>query len=252
MKYKIIIAYDGTDYSGWQKQKEKLTVAQVLEDTFATVFHRNIKLFGVSRTDAGVHALGQVATFQTDLHIEPKRMMYGWNNMLPESVVIQSIEFASEHFHLHGSVIEKTYWYHFFLNRPLPFASRYGWLYRSSVDLKKLQQCLDVCIGTHDFVAFSTGDDRGDDTIRTINSAKVEYIKMYDVYRIEIVGPKFLHHMIRRMAGACLTVASDDALTVDTIAQVLQAKNRNHALINAPAKGLMLYKVRYKDETDHE
>jgi tRNA pseudouridine38-40 synthase len=248
-KYKIVIAYDGTDYSGWQKQKEKLTVAKVLEDTFATVFNRNIRLYGVSRTDAGVHALGQVATFQADIQIEPQKMMYGWNNMLPESIVIQSLEIASADFHLHGSVIEKIYWYHFFLKRPLPFTSRYGWHYRSSIDVQKLQECLNACIGTHDFVAFSTGDERGEDTIRTINSAIVQYIEQYNAYRIEISGPKFLHHMVRRIVGACLTVASDDTLTVDTISQVLQAKKRNHELMNAPAKGLLLYKVRYKDES---
>jgi tRNA pseudouridine38-40 synthase len=247
IKYKIIIAYDGTDYFGWQRQKEKLAVAQVLQDTFATVFSRKIILYGVSRTDAGVHAVGQVAIFATDLVVDTQKMMRAWNNLLPSAISIRSVEIAPEHFHLHANVVSKTYWYHFFSKPPLPFFARYGWYYRYPVDIKKLQECLNVFIGTHDFRSFSTGDERGDDTIRTIHSASIEYIARYNAYRIEIVGPKFLHHMVRRMAGACIEVASREDLKVEKIKQVLEAKNPDHILPNAPAKGLMLYKIKYKD-----
>jgi len=242
----MIIAYDGTDYFGWQRQKEKLAVAQVLEDTFATVFNRNITLFAASRTDAGVHAVGQVVTFKTDLVVQTQKMMRAWNNLLPSNIAIRSIEKAEADFHLHANVVNKTYWYHFFSKPPLPFVSRYGWYYRYPVDINKLQQSLNIFIGTHDFRSFSTGDERGEDTIRTINSATVEYLSRYNAYRIEIVGPKFLHYMVRRMAGACIEVASRDDLKVDEIKRVLEAKNPEHLLPNAPAKGLMLYKIRYK------
>lgn len=246
-KYKMIVAYDGTEYAGWQQQKEKLAVANVLQNTFATVFNREITIFGASRTDAGVHALGQVATFQTDLSIDTNKMLQAWNNLLPQSIMIRSLEVASDTFHLHAHVIYKTYWYHFFLERPLPFVSRYGWHFRYEVDIQKLQKCLNLILGTHDFRSFSTGDDRGTDTIRTIESATVEYLHRFKAYRIEIVGPKFLKYMIRRISGACIEVASRPDLSVDEIKRVLEAKNPEHLLPNAPAKGLMLYKIKYKE-----
>lgn len=248
IKYKIIVAYDGTDYFGWQKQKEKLTVAQVLQDTFATVFNRSIHLSAASRTDAGVHALGQVATFQTDLVIKEAKMMRAWNNLLPNNIRIRALEKTTENFHLHANVLHKTYWYHFFSKSPLPFIARYGWHYRYPINIKKLQECLNVFVGTHDFRSFSTGDERGEDTIRTIHSASIEYISRYSAYRIEIVGPKFLHYMVRRMAGACIEVASCNDLKVDEIKRVLEAKNPEHLLPNAPAKGLLLYKIKYGEK----
>ena len=249
-RYKIIVAYDGTDYFGWQVQKESLSVAQVLQDTFNSVFKKDISLLGASRTDAGVHALGQVATFVVDITIAPEVMLNAWNNLLPPDIVIRSLEEVPDDYSPHKNVHYKTYWYHFFMQRPLPFTQRYGWHYRYPVDLKKLQECFKVFIGTHDFRSFCTGDDMGDDTIRLIDSITLEYLPEYNAYRIAITGPRFLRYMIRRIVGACLEVASRDHLTLDYLKQVLEEKNPEHTLPNAPAKGLMLSVIVYKGEDD--
>ena len=160
-KYKIIVSYDGTDYYGWQMQPDQPSIQQTLQDTFAAIFDRKISILGASRTDAGVHALGQVATFKTDVTVSEIKMMYAWNNSLPDDIVIRSLEEVYEHFHSQYDVAQKTYWYHFTFERPVPFLQRYGWHVLYPVDLEKLQQCLAVFVGTHDFRSFATGEDMG-------------------------------------------------------------------------------------------
>lgn len=254
-RYKIVVAYDGTDYFGWQVQKEVPSVAQALQDTFLQVFNKPIALYGTSRTDAGVHAMGQIATFDVDLKIKPEKMLSAWTNILPADIIIRSLEPVAPDYNVHVQAVSKTYYYHFFLNRPLPFVQRYGWFYRFPVDLAKLQRCLTVFIGTHDFRSFCTGDEMGQDTVRRIDAATVTHIESLNMYRIAITGPKFMRYMIRRIVGACLEVASRPSLTERDIITVLEAKNPEHTLPNAPAKGLMLYKIVSHDELkerDHE
>lgn len=248
-QFKIIVAYDGTDYHGWQVQKGPSSIAKVLQDVFLKVFNRKISFRVASRTDAGVHANGQVATFSVDLAIDPNIMMRAWNNLLPQAIVIQSITQVPLGYNPHQNVIGKTYWYHVFTKRPLPFFARFGWHYHYSFNPEKLLRCLRIFLGTHDFRSFSTGDDRGDDTIRTINEVAVTFIPEINAYRIAITGPKFLHYMVRRMVGACLHVARNDiSLQENFIKEVLEAKNPEHILPNAPAQGLTLYTIEYENQ----
>lgn len=248
MQYKIIIAYDGTDFFGWQALPGLPTVAQTMQDVFAKVFNQQIILRGVSRTDAGVHALGQVATFKTNRDLDPEKILFAWNNLLPQSIVIQSCEAVADDFNIHAHVEQKTYQYHFFTNRPVPFTARYGWYFRYPVNLDKLKDCLQVFVGTHDFRSFCTGADEEFKlgTVRTIDSAGLEYIEQLNAYRITIKGHSFLRHMIRRIVGACLQVASSDELAVHTLHTALAEKNPAQQLPNAPAQGLVLCKVKYK------
>jgi len=246
-RYKIIVAYDGTDFFGWQQQKEKPSIVDTLQKVFKQVFNHEISILGASRTDAGVHALGQVACFNTELIIEPSIMQEAWNKILPSSIVVRSLERVSDTYNPHNQVLEKTYHYYFFLERPLPFSARYGWHYYYAVDLEKLHRCLQVFVGTHDFRSFSTGDDRGDDTIRTITSAHVEKVDDHG-YRIIIKGPKFLRHMIRRIVGACLHAASRDTLETTDLEIALQQRHPEQELPNAPARGLILVHIDY-DQT---
>ncbi len=247
-KYKIIVAYDGTDYFGWQKQgKERNlpTVCQALEDSFYAVFGQRVSIFGVSRTDSGVHALGQVAQFRTDLQIAPDRMLQAWTNKLPSDITIRSLDPVSELFNAHHGVVHKIYHYHFFVVRPLPSVQRYGLYYFYPVDIEKLREALNVFVGTHDFRSFCTGDER-EDTVRTIFSTAV-----YEVepgrYCIEFCGPKFLRYMIRRLVGACLKVASRPDIPVSYLRSVLDEKDPEQTLPNAPAKGLILHSILYNE-----
>ena len=116
-RYKIIVAYDGTDFFGWQEQKEFVSVASALKKSFAATFNRTIKITGASRTDAGVHALGQVAAFSTDLVISPYHLQRAWNHALPASVSIQNLSIVSDDYSPQHDVVQKTYKYTFFTTR---------------------------------------------------------------------------------------------------------------------------------------
>lgn len=243
--YKIILAYDGTDFVGWQVQPNGCAVANVLHDVFVEVFKVHVSIIGASRTDTGVHALGQVVLVKTVLHLDPETLRNAWNNRLPSSLVIRSIEIVDETFHPQRNVDYKIYWYHFFIERPLPFAARYGYWVRYPTDFEKLRECLKIFVGTHDFRSFCTGDEQ-ESTIKTIDAINLEYLPEYNAYRISVRGHSFLRYMIRRIVGATCEVASRPHLSLAYLHQLLQAKNPEHTLPNAPAQGLILAKIIYK------
>lgn len=246
-RYKLTIAYDGTDYYGWQEQPELRTISGVLQSTFKKVFGQEVTVLGASRTDAGVHALGQVALLRTDLTIPPKKLCWAWNNALPPDIMIRSLVPVPDQFHPFYNVIQKTYYYHFFTERPLPFVQRYGGFYRS-IDIDKLSQTVAQFKGTHDFRSFCTGNEMGENTIRTVDTIDLEFLPRYKMYRITVQGKAFLRHMIRRIVGASLSVAARPDWDVDYVNKVLAMRNANNELPTAPAQGLLLYKIKYKNE----
>ncbi|MBA3954057.1 tRNA pseudouridine(38-40) synthase TruA [Candidatus Dependentiae bacterium] len=243
--YKIIVAYDGTNYCGWQRQPQVSTVVGVLEQRFQAVFKTEIALLGASRTDAGVHALGQVARFRTTLSIGIEQLKNAWNNVLPADIIIRELTQVEDTFNPQHNVAQKTYYYHFFQRRPLPFVYRYGAYYKPTIDLEKLTECLNVFVGTHDFRSFCTGQDK-ENTIRTIHSITVNSFKKYGFYRITIKGPGFLRYMIRRIVGACLDSACTPELTKEHLITALAEKNPSQKFDTAPARGLILRKIVYK------
>lgn len=243
-RYKIIVAYDGTEYAGWQIQVGQPTIAGVLQDTFRSVFHKDITILGASRTDAGVHALGQTAAFSTDLAMHTEQMMHAWQNRLPESILLRSLQEVSIDWNPRYPVKQKTYRYHFFTKRPSPFTARYGWYCHRPIDKEKLQQLLSFFVGTHDFRSFCTGTEY-ENTTRTIDHISFGYTKEWDAEYIEIKGPGFLRYMIRRIVGACIYVASRDKVKSAYVQTILDAKNPLHQLPTAPAKGLVLYEISY-------
>lgn len=246
--YKIVVAYDGTDYHGWQFQSGATTVVQALSDAFWAVFFQKISILGASRTDAGVHALGQVAIVQSPIDIDPEQMLRAWSKALSSDIVIKDIKKIDALIHPHDGVISKTYAYYFFTQRPSPFVQRYGWYIHRNVDLDLLRQALNIFVGTHDFRSFCTGNDLTD-TIRTIDAISLTYVEQWNAYKIEVKGKSFLRYMVRRIVGACLAVAySGDHKGLEHIRQVLQQANPCHTLPNAPAKGLVLERIHYEDD----
>jgi len=247
ISYKIIIAYDGTDYAGWIQQKDQPSIVGTLEDSFKQAFNHSVTILGASKTDAGVHAMGQVARASTDLDIDADKLIWVWNNALPESISIISIK-PDQNFHPHHDVVEKTYHYYISTKRPLPFNARYV-TQASSFDLELFKSAIALFEGTHDFTAFYTGDDR-QDTVRTLKKIDLSYSERYDAYLVTIIGQKFLRHMIRRMIGAALAVVSRKTMDLDAITHALETKEVNHELPTAPAKGLMLYEIKYGKDND--
>lgn len=243
----MIIAYDGTGYAGWIQQKNQPSIVQTLTNAFFHVFKKKIVILGASKTDAGVHAMGQVAVFKSDLPLDTHTMQRVWNKALPQAIVIRSLR-ADATFHPHYEVSKKTYYYHLFFERPLPFYARYGTYIPYPIDLTTFKIALQLFQGTHNFAAFYSGNNRSD-TQRTINDIRIVYLKQYNAYRIIIVGTTFLHHMIRRIIGASLAAASNGPITYDVIQTALETGTMHHGLPTAPAQGLMLYAITYKHES---
>jgi tRNA pseudouridine38-40 synthase len=242
-QYKIIVAYDGTGYAGWIQQPDEPSIVQTLHDSFEHVFGKKIRLLGSSKTDAGVHAMGQVAVFKTDLTIPADKMKWAWNNALPESISIRSLELNND-FYPHAHVKRKTYHYDLFIDRPLPSYARYGHQPFGAVDWDMFQKALQLFEGTHNFAAFYTGNDR-EDTERTIDEIRLEYLKERRMYRVIVRGKSFLRHMVRRIIGASLAVAQRESVSLDDIQKALHTGQTNCQLPTAPAKGLMLYNIEY-------
>lgn len=243
--YKIIVAYDGTDYYGWQEQRDAVSVAGCMQERFKKLFGHDIQLVGASRTDGGVHALGQVARFYSPLSIESERFRNAWNAKLPADIHIRQLLPVVD-FHPQHNVIQKTYQYYVSPQRPLPFISRYVMWHRP-FDVDKLAQALQYFVGEHDFRSFCTGTDY-ENTIRRVDSIECRYIKRYNVFQIEVRGPGFLRYMIRRMVGSALYVASYPNRNIEVIDQILKQKNPAHHLPTAPSYGLVLRSITYRDQ----
>ncbi len=246
--YALIVAYDGTGFYGWVPQPGLPTIAQVMQDTFYAVFKQKIALVGASRTDAGVHSLGQVVRFHASIDLCVGTIKKVWNARLPESIVIRSLEeFPENTFNPFYAIAYKTYYYHFFLERPLPFLSRYAF-YAPRVDnLSRLNEVLQLFVGTHDFTSFSTGIPIGENPVCRIDSINFSYFKRFRMYQISITGDRFLRHMVRRLVGAAFLVAEKKArVSIHEVADIFDQKKINSLLPTAPAKGLLLYKICYK------
>ncbi len=245
-KYIITIAYDGTDFHGWQLQIGQVSVAQCLQDAFHKVFGHSISLVGASRTDTGVHALGQVAHFSTPLEIPPERILKAWNGRLPATILIRDIKPVDARFHVHRGVLSKTYLYHIFLKRPLPFYARYGWHYEfiDHVDINVFEQALPIYLGTHDFAAFCAPEPNKS-TIRTVTAIQLTRLHRWHALRISVTGPAFGRHQIRRMIGYALDVSRRPHLGLDYLRQILASKNPEQALQCADGSGLCLQKIIY-------
>jgi tRNA pseudouridine38-40 synthase len=182
----------------------------------------------------------------TDLALAPEIMQKVWNKTLPEDITIRSMQAAVDFFHPWYGVQQKIYYYHFFTHNPLPFTARYGWHYPYKIDFDKLQEALQMFVGTHDFTSFSCAEDKRNDKVRTIDAMYLRYLKKFGVYQIEVRGKKFLRHMIRRIVGASLYVASQKMVSCAMLAATSSAKNPNNQLLNAPAKGLLLRHIYYE------
>lgn len=238
-KYKIKISYDGTNYYGWQTQPNKATITGILENRFKSVFKQDIKIEGASRTDRGVHAMGQVAQFETDLKIDKQLLISILNNSLPRDILIRKIEEIDNSFHVRHNISLKTYYYHIFIERPSVFYSRYGYYY-PELNLDLLKEKLQIFIGHHDFRSFCTGYEK-ENTCRNIESIELKFIKKIDAYRIIFKSTGFLRHMVRRIVGACI----DNKYMVPEIKSIMEVKNNNQRIVTAPAHGLLLYKIDY-------
>ncbi len=245
---KLVLAYDGTRYHGWQRQANAPTIQAAVEEALATLTGEPVVVHGAGRTDAGVHALGMVAHFQTASRIPAEGLLRGANSVLPDDIRVLAVEDVDNAFHARYSATGKTYWYQLSFEPVLLPTMRLYWAaFRPPVDQDRMAACLEALVGTHDFSSFEasgsrTGEERRG-AVRTIFAARL--LPMGDKrFRIEIQGDGFLRHMVRNIVGTVVEVGQGRR-SVEDFRRLLTARDRRLAGATAPACGLFLRAVHY-------
>lgn len=247
----LSVAYDGTNYCGWQVQKNGETIEGVLNRELSALFQEEITVIGASRTDSGVHALGNVAVFDTKARMPAEKIAYALNSRLPEDVRIQRSLEAPSDFHPRKTACVKTYEYQI-LNREfeLPAYRLNAYFFRRKLDVERMRDACSYFIGEHDFKSFCSIHTQAETTVRTIYSLDAAEQEMPDLdgrlIRIRVTGNGFLYNMVRILAGTLIQVGLG-TYAPEEMAAMLETCDRQAAGPTAPAKGLTLVGMRYPE-----
>jgi len=245
MNILLTVAYDGTNYFGWQRQKNQISVQQTLEEALSNLLKKNIQVRGASRTDTGVHAYEQAAFFKEDINIPINNLPYAVNSFLPEDIVITNARLVSDDFHPQYSVLKKTYQYKI-LNSEFrnPKLRNYSEFVRYPLDINKMKEACSYFIGTYDFRAFCASGSRAKTTVRTIFDLSVS--QNGNIIDIEITGNGFLYNMVRIIAGTLIYVGMNK-IEPYFVKQIIESKNRSLAGKTVGPGGLTLMRIYYKE-----
>ena len=242
-RVRLIVAYDGTNYHGWQIQKNGITIESELNRCLSELLQEPIEVIGASRTDAGVHALGNVAVFDTESRMPAEKISYALNQRLPEDIRIQKSEEVAQDWHPRYCDSRKTYEYRIYRGEfPMPVKRLYSLFTYRSLDVAKMQEAAKYFVGEHDFKSFCQVHAQVDSTVRTVYDVSV-YEEGPDVV-IRVTGGGFLYNMVRIMAGTLMEVGQGKRKP-EEIAEIIEAKDREAAGPTAPAHGLMLVKYEF-------
>lgn len=241
----LIVAYDGTEYHGWQLQPNVPTIEGELNKALEGLLGEEIQVIGASRTDSGVHALCNAAVFDTDTKIPAGKIAYALNQRLPEDIRVQKSIETKPDFHPRHCVSQKTYEYRI-LNRefPLPTQRKYMHFTYVPLDEKRMQKGADYLTGEHDFKSFCASAAVVETTVRTLYGVMVE--RNGEEIVIRVTGNGFLYHMVRIIAGTLIEVGRGN-IEPERIKEILEAKDRSAAGPTAPACGLMLAGYEWQD-----
>ncbi len=253
---RLVIAYDGTDFHGWQRQPAAPTIQGCLEETLAKLTGAPVQVWGSGRTDAGVHALNQVANFKTESPIPCENLRRALNNLLPPSVRVKQVDEAPEKFHARYDARCKTYRYRI-LQAPMcsPFLWRYVHHHPFPLDRRAMAEAAALFTGEHDFTSFAASEGRTDEMqdggaspaqpmVRTVFSSRLLWRPRTSILIYEVRGSGFLHHMVRNMVGTLLEVGRGKLAPRD-VRRILEVRDRSQAGPTAPARGLCLIQVDY-------
>jgi tRNA pseudouridine38-40 synthase len=240
---KCICEYNGARYCGWQSQIGGGSIQQKIEDALQKLYGTNISIIASGRTDAGVHALGQVFSFRSDIYRDNRAVICALNDILPKDIAILSAQDMPEGFHAQFDAKSKTYLYKV-LNRSTRAALDDGrvWFRRDKIDILNLNLILSALAGRHDFTSFCVAESKKEDMHRTINYLSAE--RGGDYINIRINANGFLHNMVRIIAGTAVMLCIKGGGAVEML-KILSAKNRTAAGVTAPAYGLYLEQVIY-------
>ncbi|HZS10804.1 MAG TPA: tRNA pseudouridine(38-40) synthase TruA [Nitrospirales bacterium] len=241
--FKIVLEYDGTAYAGWQRQPDQPTIQQRVEDAIAQVIHQAVPVISAGRTDAGVHARGQVASFRCESPERASDWLRALNAILPKDISVLSVEQTAEDFHARYAATRKIYEYRI-LNRPERSALEHGraWHLRAPLDLAAMQRAADHLCGRHDFSSFEGTLTDNDDPIVDMQQLAVRHDP--PIVTLTFTANRFLKHMVRAIVGTLVEVGQGKR-QADSLRQVLEANDRRQAGQTAPAHGLYLVSVEY-------
>ncbi|MBM4140795.1 MAG: tRNA pseudouridine(38-40) synthase TruA [Nitrospira sp.] len=251
---KLLLEYDGTAYQGWQIQKKGLTIQGVIEDRIFKITGRQSRVIGASRTDAGVHALGQVATFRTESRLDAETIKKALNAVLPEDIRVLDSSVVDDSFHPREDAVRKRYFY-IITNQRISsaFLFRYTWIVPQALNLNSMSEASESLVGKHNFSAFmGTGSDIKD-PVREIYSLNIEKLEKVDFLtaclkgnfmKISIEANGFLKHMVRNIVGILVEIGRGKILS-DRIKEILELHDRRHAGPTAPPNGLFLERILY-------
>jgi tRNA pseudouridine38-40 synthase len=241
---RLIITYEGTGYFGWQRQVNRPTIQGTIEEKIGIMVGKPVSIIGAGRTDAGVHALFQVANFRVFSTITPPVFLKALNSMLPDSIIIKGAEYVTLDFHARYDAKSKVYEYRIY-NEKLrsPFLRNYVWHISRLLDLQAMEECLEIIKGAHDFSHFCSAGDGKIDPVRNMIQAGLKSQKdSLLIFNFEANG--FLRHMVRNIMGTIVKVGLGE-ISPAHFAEILESKNRRHPMAKAPPGGLYLKDVRY-------
>ncbi len=243
---RLLIAYDGTHYQGWQRQKEAPTIQGTVEQVLSRLTQEKITLNGAGRTDAGVHAWGQVASFRTASPLTTLKMESALSALLPRNIMIRQVREEDASFHARYSSRAKIYDY-FICNqsRIIPFFRHYCWFIREPLEVPRLKAGLALLTGEQDFSSFQTQGSDIVQTVRTLYQAGLFPLHR-GVYRLRFKADGFLRHMVRNMVGTLIRVGLN-RISIEEFQEIIQSKDRSRAGEMAPPQGLFLRKVIYSN-----
>ncbi|HET9180007.1 MAG TPA: tRNA pseudouridine(38-40) synthase TruA [Terriglobia bacterium] len=249
---RLTIAYDGTDFHGWQRQPQAPTIQEALEARIAKITGAAVTLYGSGRTDSGVHAAGQVANFRTECSIPCASLQKALNDILPVSIRVREAHEAPADFHARHSAKAKTYRYRI-LQAPIcpPYLARYVYHHPYPLDCHRMAKAARLLEGEHDFTSFAGRDPARKETerqegpnVRKVFHSRIAAREKLQMIVYEIRGSGFLHHMVRNIVGTLLEAGSGK-LSPKDILVILKARDRSKAGATAPASGLWLVRVEY-------
>ena len=258
-RIKLIISYDGTNYVGWQVQKNGLAIEQVLNKHLSALLGENITIIGASRTDSGVHAEGNVAVFDTETRIPPEKIALALNQGLPDDIKIVCSEEVPPDFHPRYQAVTKTYRYTILNSRVnFPLHRLYTDYVYYELDPEKMQKAAEYLVGEHDFTAFSSAGGQQRSMVRTIYSIDIETEELGEgtvssqsfppkLIRITVAGNGFLYNMVRIIAGTLEKVGMG-IYPPEYVKEILESRDRSRSAPKASARGLTLVRIEYPEQ----
>ncbi len=243
MRVKLVVAYDGTNYCGWQMQDNGITIEEVLNRELSAMLKEDIKVIGASRTDSGVHALGNVAVFDTKTRIPAEKISFALNQRLPEDIRIQESCQVADDFHPRFCDTIKTYEYSIWNSRfPNPMVRLYSKFVYYNIDVEKMQRAADYLVGEHDFKSFCSTRTQVENTVRTIT--EISFRREGNMIIMKICGTGFLYNMVRIIMGTLLKCGMG-MYEPEHVKEILEACDRAKAGPKAEACGLKLVGIEY-------